>query len=179
MIKEVKGEIVIKKEKTKAIAAIFVSCFLIPIGIGLWSDLEKFYPVNPEHVRIAAFTILSFGGALCIYGLNRALDTNPGLVMDKNGIFDRSNFASGHLIKWRDIKLIEIKLIGKEKLVLIHVYNPQEYIGKANPINRYFLKSNEKTYGTPFRISVLSLKCGPDELYDKLTEIMAGRGLKA
>lgn len=179
MIKEVKGEIVIKKDKTKAIAAIFVSCFLIPVGIGLWSDLEKFHPVNPEHVRVAAFTILSFGGALCIYGLIRALDTKPALVMNKNGIFDRSNFASCHLIKWRDIKLIEIKLIGKEKLVLIHVYNPQEYIGKVNPIKGFFLKLNEKKCGTPFRISALSLECAPDELYDKLKEIMAGRGLKA
>lgn len=57
-------------------------------------------------------------------------DNKSGLIIDQTGLTDNSSVASAGQIYWTDISNISGKEIHKQKFILLHVTNPQNYIDK-------------------------------------------------
>ncbi len=68
--------------------------------------------------------------SMMMKSLNR---TGPALVIDEQGLTDRSNMTGVGLIAWDDI--VDIKEVTnalKKDLIIILVKNPEDYINRAS-----------------------------------------------
>lgn len=110
-----------------------------------------------------------FGFATIILFI-KLFDKKPGLIIDQEGITDNTTVSPVGLILWNDITKIEVKKINSINILLIYLQNPTDYISKANWINRFGLKNNMKTYGTPVTITSLGMQCSFKELTNLVLE---------
>jgi hypothetical protein len=100
-----------------------------------------------------------------LYGLYKLTDTNVGLRLDSEGLYDNSSAASLEHIRWQDITGIETVEVASTKMLVISISNDEEYINNAsNFFVKYLLKGNKKMYGSPVVISSVALKTDFDSL---------------
>jgi len=127
----------------------------IAIGAGIWM-VGFFRP----HNYIAQYSFIGFGAFLLLVSVfgaanltKRLQAPNEILIVDENGIVDRTSGHGVPLIKWEDVKGIREEMISIQKVVRIDVQNADKYIEQAvNPIKRRLLKNQLKMYGSPFII---------------------------
>lgn len=168
------SRIVIPLSKKKIIIRLIGA--LAFVGIGIW--LMVMPPMNSNIilglpiVRYTAgiISILFFG--LCAFLLFRKLpDNKPGLTMDPLGIIDNSSGNSLGLILWKDIKNISVVTIQRQKIIMLHVNNPQAYIERhTGGFAKKMLAWNHKLYGTPLSITAGGLAITFDELLNTMNQ---------
>ena len=98
-------------------------------------------------------------------------DNSLGLIISNKGIFDNSSGVSAGQILWSDIENISVIKIHRQRLIMLQVTNPQEYIDKqTSSFKRKIMQLNFKIYGTPLSITSNGLKISFDELLSTLTD---------
>lgn len=146
--------------------------FLVFVLLGLW--LIIYQPsisntvFNSPIIKygVAAAAILFFGFTL-VYSVIKLVDKKPGLVIDKDGIFDNSTATAVGLIPWNDIKGVSTVKVMKQEFVVISVNNPDHYISKQkNVLKRKSMEYNRNNYGSPITISANVLNCDASELVE-------------
>lgn len=146
------------------------------IALGLWFIIAP--PViqnsiwgGPLKIAIAGYASVIFFG-LCAFFLIRKLpDNRPGLIIDEKGLEDNSSGVSGKRIPWSDISKISVIEIQRQKIILLEVKNPQEYISKqTSGFKKKIMEMNFRLYGTPLSLSSNGLKISFDELFKLLNE---------
>jgi hypothetical protein len=149
---------------------------LVFVAIGLWfvispPTISNSYWGNPAKIAIAGYaSILIFG--LCAFILIKKLpDNKPGLIIDQMDLTDNSSGVSAGQILWSDIEDISVIEIHRQKLIMLQVANPQDYIDKqTSSFKRKMMQLNYKMYGTPLSITPNGLKISFDELLSTLTD---------
>ena len=168
------GQIEIPLSKKKLILMLIGSIGFV--AAGLW------FVINPPTIRHSLFgnptlifvtgvaSILFFG--LCAVYITRKLpDNKPGLIIDKFELTDNSSGVSGGQILWSDIENISVIEIHRQKLIMIQVKNPQDYIDKQTSIfKRKMMQMNFSMYGTPLSITSNALQIKFDELLNTLND---------
>ena len=113
-------------------------------------------------------SILFFGG-ITILVIRKLFDSRPGLIINEQGINDNSGGLSLGLILWQDIVDIQVQQIQRQRLILILVKNPQDYLDRqSNGWKRKLMAMNYRQYGTPLSISSNGLKISFAELLEIL-----------
>jgi hypothetical protein len=120
------------------------------------------------YLVVGVIGILFFG--FCgVYITKSLFDTQPGLVVDSAGIVDNASGIAAGRIAWEDIVAVKSMQIVNQKMLMIEVVNPDEYINRqTNPLSRQLAEANSKLYGTPVFIPANTLRCN----FAKLTAIM-------
>lgn len=121
--------------------------------------------LDPVIVIVIGYVGLIFFGLAGLYILYKLFDKTPGLIIDKEGIYDNSSAAAGHLIKWERIKGLRVDQVMSTKFILIDIENPEEFMDEVNGIKKKLMWSTYKMYGTPTSISSSTLSCDFDELF--------------
>ena len=128
------------------------------VAIGLWfvispPTISNSYWGNPTKIAIAGYASIVFFG-LCAFVLIKKLpDNKPGLIIDQTGLTDNSSGVSAGQILWTDIENISVIEIHSQKLIMLQVTNPQDYIDKqTSSFKRKMMQLNYKMYGTPLSI---------------------------
>jgi hypothetical protein len=159
MMADDKIEITLKKKKS--FLAIFGAIVFVLFGIFAFL-MEEEYSFGTVFMYIVS---IGFFG-LCVYfGFKRLAGKNIGLIIDSSGITDNSSDeAVGH-IPWKNIIKIESFLIYGQKILVIIVNNPDEFINREkNPVLRTAYKTNYKMCGSPISISTNIWNCKGNEL---------------
>lgn len=118
-------------------------------------------------------SILFFGG-ITILVIRKLFDSRPGLIINEQGLNDNSGGLSLGQISWKDIEDIQVQQIQRQRLILILVKNPQDYIDRqSNGWKRKLMAINYRQYGTPISISTNGLKISFDELLEILNHHLA------
>ena len=145
------------------------------VAFGLWfviapPTIENSFWGNPTKVVIAGYASIVFFG-LCAFFLIRKLpDNKPGLIIDDIGLIDNSSGLSAGHILWSDIENISVIEIHRQKLIMLQVKNPQNYIDRqTSVIKRKGMELNNKMYGTPLSLTSNGLKTSFDDLMKILT----------
>lgn len=125
---------------------------------------------NPLLVQGMGFVSVVFFGAIAIFGSKKIFDRTPGLIVDDKGVTDNSSGVCVGLIGWKDIAGISKYEVMSTKFLLIHVYNPEKYLVKANKTKARIMKANMKMAGTPLTISSTALQCDFTELTKSVTD---------
>jgi len=160
--------------KSKIVLMLFGA--LIFVAIGLWfviypPNIENSNWGNPTKIAIGGYAAILFFGLCAIFIFRKLFDNKPGLIIDNKGLIDNSSGLSADHILWIDIEKISIIEIHGQKLIMLHVINPQHYIdSQKNSFKRKGMKLNSKLYGTPLCITANGLKISFDRLFALLTE---------
>ena len=148
---------------------------LVFVIIGFWfviapPEIDNSFWGDPTKLTIIGYASILFFG-LCAYFFIRKLpDNKPGLVIDDTGIFDNSGGLSAGNILWTDMEEISVIQIQKQKMIMIYLKNPQEYIDRQTSfLKKKGMQLNYKSYGTPISITSTGLKTSFDELYEIIT----------
>lgn len=140
------------------------------VGIGCWFVIDppvikNSYWGNPARLAIIGYASLVFFGIVAFVLIRKIPDTKPGLIIDDSGLHDNSGGLSAGHILWTDIEDISVIEIQRQKLIMIHVRNPEHYIERQkNLFKRKGMQMNHRMYGTPISISAGGLSSTFDEL---------------
>jgi len=169
-----KYEILIPISKQKIILLAIGALIFVGLGILFVTNPEKY---TSRIMRIPSIIFISGVASILFFGIcipfifKKLLDKSPGLIITNQGILDNSSGVSAGQIYWSDIKDISVLKIYRQKLIMLHVKNPQDYIDKqTNGFKRKMMTLNYKMYGTPLSITSKGLKISFDELLAILIE---------
>jgi hypothetical protein len=85
------------------------------------------------------------------------------------GLVDNSSGVSGGEILWEDIESFSVIEIHRQKLIMLHVKNPQDYIDKqTSSFKRKMMQVNYNMYNTPLSITSNTLQIKFDDLLNIL-----------
>ena len=129
---------------------------------------------NPTFIRGIGIAGVLFFGLCAIYLGRKIPDNKPGIIIDKMGLIDNSSGVAAGQILWSDIEKISVIEIHRQKLILLHVKNPQDYIGKqTSAFKRKMMQLNFNMYETPLSITSNSLQIKFDELLNILNQYLS------
>ncbi len=146
------------------------------VATGLWfviapPKIENVYWGNPTKIAIAGYGSIIFFGLCAFVFIRKLPDNKPGLIIDSTGLIDNSSGLSAGHILWTDIENISVLEIHKQKLLMLKVKNPQDYINRQNNLfRRKGMELNYKMYGTPLSITANGLKIPFQELLALITQ---------
>ena len=161
-----KIEIALSKDKL-VLMLIGALTFVI---IGIWlvvapPTINNLFFGNPTRLLIIGIVAIVFFGLCAVYIARKIPDNKPGLIIDKTGLTDNSSGVAAGQILWSDIENISVLEIHRQKLIMLVVKNPQDYIDKqTSGFKRKMMQMNFNMYGTPLSITSNSLKINFDEL---------------
>ena len=165
--------IIIPLSKRKMTLLLIGSLIFVVLGVLFAIDPSKYASVRrtPTFIFIAGVASILFFSACTFFISRKLLDTKPGLVIDNIGLTNNSSGASAGQIFWRDIKNISVLKIHKQRLIMLEVNNPQEYIDKqTSGFKKKLMRMSMSMYGTPFSITSNALQIKFDELLKILND---------
>jgi hypothetical protein len=160
--------------KKKLILMVTGSLTFVVLGILFVTNPEKYSSSimrSPMIIFITGLACILFFGLCFFFIIKKIGDNSPGLVISDEGILDNSSGVSAGQIKWTEIEKISVIKIQRQKLIMIQLKNPQDYIERQRSgFKRKMMKINYKMYGTPLSITSNGLKISFNELLSTLTE---------
>lgn len=168
------GQIEIQLSKTKLILMLIGSIAFV--AVGLWfivspPTISNPFFGNPTRLLIIGVAATITFGFMGFYIARKIPDNKPGLIINNVGLIDNSSGLSVGQILWSDIESVSILEINKQKLILINVKNPKDYIDKQKSgLKKRLMQMNFNGYGTPLSITSNSLKIEFDELFNILND---------
>lgn len=152
----------INKKRLRIIGVVYALVALIVFmgGFILAENLNDGFAITVKIIAslVALFMIITGGSALQKLG-----DKKAGLTINKEGITENATTISLGFLAWKNISKIEIN--EKEKLILVLVKKPEEFINQGkNKAVKQLLRQNMALYKTPVIIEAKYLNCSFDEL---------------
>jgi hypothetical protein len=145
---------------------------LLFVILGLWfiKQPEIFtrtsFKPSPMLITTIGYASVIFFGVCGMFIFRKLFDTKAGIIIDDKGIHDNSSGVSAGFIPWGDISNISTIEVSRQKLIMIEVSNPDDYINRqTNFIAKKAAAINHKMYGSPISITTTSLKYSFDDLY--------------
>jgi hypothetical protein len=146
------------------------------VAIGFWfvtapPRIDNSYWGDPTKIAIAGYAAIVFFGFCAFIFTRKLFDLKPGLIIDDAGLNDNSGGLSAGHILWTDIENVSVVQIHKQKLLMLEVKNPQDYINSQTSLfKRKGMELNFKMYGTPLIITANGLKIPFEDLLALLTK---------
>jgi hypothetical protein len=140
------------------------------VAIGLWfviapPQIKNSYWGHPARIAITGYASILFFGLCAAFFIRKLPESKPGLIIDSTGLLDNSGALSAGQILWTDIENISVLEMHKQKLLMVEVKNPREYIDRQKSLlKRKGMELNYKMYGTPLSITANGLKMPFNEL---------------
>lgn len=155
-------ELVIELSKGKTILMILGSFGFVAVGYWLFSmnaAAMKGAPIDdPLFIHGVGIVGMVFFSLTGILGIRKLFDKKPGLVLNSAGIIDNSSGLAAGFIPWSEITGAEIYEIRRQKMLMIMVRNPEEFIQRGNILQRAIVRINSKMCGSPIAISPNTLE---------------------
>jgi hypothetical protein len=141
------------------------------VAVGIWmfflddASIQSRRGMNdPTYVHGLGLVSIVFFGIFGLYALKKLFDKRPALIFNNSGIVDNASSVSPGFIPWSEVVGAEIVEIQKQKLLIINVRDPREYIARGNSLTQTLNKANYKMVGSPISIPANTLKIDFSEL---------------
>lgn len=150
-------EIVIRLDKFNLVLITMGSAIFVITGI-----VMIVVPVEKGYIA-AILAIVTFGVFFC-FGMFKIFDRSPGLVINSSGILDNSSGLSVGLIDWDDIEGFSERKMHSQRILTVHVRNPDKYLKRGNFLQRKANRANLRMAGSPIQISAITIRTDFDAL---------------
>ncbi|MDP3448951.1 MAG: STM3941 family protein [Anaerolineaceae bacterium] len=153
---------------------LLISLFLLLVGGGaLYLLFNYIYPKLGGFFNLKVTAVVSIV-AIVIWAIfiviRHSSRKKPGLIIDSEGITNRTNITSTEFIPWRDITgFKEIDGSFKHKLIVVELKNPGAYINKTPKMSASRRVQFRQT-GSPILITATTLEYDPNRLVALLKE---------
>ncbi len=176
-------ETIIELSKTKIVLLLLGASAFVAAGIWMFSldaaSIQSQHRFNnPVYVHGLGVVSIVFFGIFGLLALKMLFDKKPGLVFNKSGIVNNASSVSPGFIPWSEVIGAEIFEIQKQKLLIIKVRDPQEYISRGSSLRRTLNKANYKMAGSPISISANALKIDFSELVSLFDQYQRKYGVR-
>ncbi|MCQ6958520.1 STM3941 family protein [Mucilaginibacter aquariorum] len=140
---------------------------LLFVILGLWFIKQpEIFRKGVALIIVIGYAAVIFFGISAIFIFRKLFDTKAGIILDDKGIHDNSGGVSAGFIPWGNITNISTIEVSRQKLIMIEVSTPDDYINRqTNYIAKKAAAINHKMYGSPISITATSLKYSFDDLY--------------
>jgi len=142
-----------------------IACVFMLAGAG-----SKERPVIRAVLRGIGAIGVPFCGLSALYAGRRLFDPTPGLVLDAEGIIDRSNLIGAGRVRWDEIREIRVTQSVRQKFLTVIVSDPEKFIQRGNPMRRKAAAANHRMAESPVNITARTLKIPFDQLVAKTSE---------
>jgi len=163
--------VVIYGSRAKAAWLVLLSSLFVVGGfllISLW--LEGRESVGTGAVGLVS--VLFFGGCgilvICLILINR-----PLLIIDGNGIDERTSAISVGLIKWHEIAAVYEYRFGSQSFLGITPHDLNPILGRVNPVVRLAIRANVGLGAAPINISASLLPVSLGEIAQEIDKRFA------
>jgi len=132
---------------------------------------------DPMLVHGLGLVAIVFFGIFGLVGLKKLFDKKPALILNKSGIVDNSSGVSAGFIPWSEVVGARIVEVQKQKMLVINVRDPREYVARGNLVKQTLNKANYNMVGSPISISSVALAINFSELislFDRYQRKYAG-----
>ena len=180
-------ETIIELSKTKMALLLLAACAFVAAGAWMLTldaaDIRagrsfRFFFNEPAFAYgLGVASILCFG-FLGVVAVRKMFDKKPGLVLNSSGVFDNASGASAGLIPWPEVVGSEVIEIQGQKMLIIHVSDPQKYVARGGPLRRALNRASYKMGGGAVTIPSNTLKIGFNDLvalFDQYRRKYGGR----
>jgi len=156
--------ITIPLDRMKLLPFALGAAAFVVLGAGLifMSGGESFQ--DAWEMRLVGAASIAFFGLVFVTVVPKLLDPRPGLVIGEDGILDNSSALSAGMIPWTEIRGFEVTTVKSQVFLTILLVNPDRFVERGGPIERFAKRMNRKLYGSPVHISARTLAIGFDEL---------------
>jgi hypothetical protein len=158
----------IQLSKKKLIKNAFLSCVLV--ALSAWMLLMKktegnsFIYIPAVRYTAGIAGILFFGVATVIH-LRKLGETEPGVIINEEGITDNSSALKVGMIPWKDVSGLKAAKVMRQQFLMVVVNNPDEYIARQpSAFKRKSMEYNLRQYGSPIALNAVALDCNLQEL---------------
>jgi hypothetical protein len=161
--------------KQKVLKRFLFCVVFVLLGIGFITHPFWFIRSdNPFMIKLIGYICIAFFGLLGVVFGQELFDRKPALIIDEEGILDNAAGVNIGKILWKDILDLREQQIAQEKILMIDVKNPMEYIEKEqNPLKKQILGIKNNLYQTPINISAGRLRIGFEELHQLIADRFA------
>jgi hypothetical protein len=111
-----------------------------------------------------AWGCISFFGGCALVSLWQLLDARPRLVVDEDGIYDRTLHVGR--IGWGDIKGAYLKSIQDHDFICLVLFDDEEYVRRLPPLLRSMVQLNESLGFTPISINLTGIHGQTEQLLE-------------
>jgi hypothetical protein len=155
---------------TVKLKAMMYACLgFVAAGAWFWTFPDRFPRYEPEVVAVVAALSAGFFSIAAAWAALKQRDPGPGLVIDAEGLIDRSSGVAAGRIPWRDITGFKVHEVHSQQFLAIMVKDPERYLARANPLVRPAVRINSVRYGSPIQISAVALAIEFDDLVKAVT----------
>jgi hypothetical protein len=156
----------LSKRKQTKLLVISIAFFILGFWVLIFQPEVSNIIFNNSIVKYGAGAVSVLMGLLGIYFFARKLkDKRPGLIISGKSIIDNASGISAGEILWEDIIEIKIFKVFQQKLIMLILKHPEEYISRQkNSLKRKMMSANYKSYGSPVSITANSIDIEFSEL---------------
>ena len=133
---------------------------------------------DPLYVRGLGVVAILFFGIFGLYAIKKLFDKKPALIFNNSGMVDNVSSAAAGFIPWSEILSAEIIEIQKQKLLVIEVRDPQQYIARGNSLKRKLNQANYNLVGSPISITSNTLEINFSELVSLFDQYQRKYGVR-
>jgi hypothetical protein len=129
---------------------------------------------DPMLVQGLGLAAIVFFGICGLAGLKKLFDKKPTLILNHSGIVDNASGVSAGFIPWSEVVGARMVEVQKQKLLVIDVRDPEEYIARGNLLKQTLNKANYNMVGSPISISAVALAIDFSELISLFDQYQRG-----
>jgi hypothetical protein len=137
----------ISSSKTKCLWGFLVSMAFV--ALGCWLIFQHLGIIT----IIVVLAITFFFGICAICFLFAFFDNKIRLIINTKGLFYNSSVVAWEVL-WSDVDHMAVITISGQKMILLFVHNPDEYINRQKTaLRRFFMRQSLTMCGTPLSIA--------------------------
>ncbi len=156
------SETIIPLSKTKNILLLIGALIFVVIGVFIFLYEGSLFK------RTMGIVSVIFFGACGIIALKKLFDTQPGLILNQDGITDNASGFPLGFVPWEEIVGIGEYTAHRQKFVVLLLQDPEKYINQGSAIAQKMKRANFNLCGSPFTISANSLQIRYEDLFSLL-----------
>lgn len=166
-------ELVIELSKSKMLLMILGSFGFVAAGYWLFMDaatIAREIHKNQLFIHYTGLVGMAFFSLTGIVGIRKIFDKRPGLVLNSAGIIDNSSGLAAGFIPWSEITGAAIYEVRRQKMLIIKVRNPEEFIQRGNIFQQAMVRMGSKMSGSPIAITSNTLQINFPELLSRFEQ---------
>jgi hypothetical protein len=103
-------------------------------------------------------------GAVFFFCIARAFDRRPGLIVDRQGFIDRTDYFGAVRIDWTAVRGIRTVRILMVRNLVVDVYDPRRFVARGNAFRWLMRARNMWLLGSPISLTSIALDTNFDQM---------------
>lgn len=131
---------------------------------------------KPDDHWVGWLGIAFFGAGIPIF-LRQIVDSRPRLVLDEQGIFDRTLGVG--VIPWTEITGATLRAVHFNHFICLEVRDPQRWTSQRSFLKRLFALGNRAMGYSELNINLSAIAADPKKVYELvLKQVIAAQSLR-